>query len=52
MQFEPARTVFTFTSPVAESLIELRPIRRKDDEALLLPGETHGNRRFTIQRKL
>jgi hypothetical protein len=42
MQFEQARTVFTFTSPVAESLIELKTDSSQDDEAFLLPGETHG----------
>jgi hypothetical protein len=42
MQFEQARTVFSFTSPVAESLIESDTESTQDDKDFLLPGETHG----------
>jgi hypothetical protein len=42
MQFEPARTVFSFTSPVGENVIELETGSSQEDEDFLLPGETHG----------
>lgn len=42
MQFEPERTVFSFTSPVGETLIELETGSSHDDKDFLLPGETHG----------
>jgi hypothetical protein len=42
MQFEQARTVFSFTSPVAENLIKLESDPSQGDEDFLLPGETHG----------